>query len=737
MKNKTIFYIFFSLVCLALLTPLLSFKAMLFPFVTSKAFYFRIIIELALPFYVYLVLANKSLRPSLKQPMGAAVLAFLAFNIISVFVGVNGHRSFWGNFERMGGVYYLAHLVLLYFYLLLVARQEPKFLQKFLKILVWVAALVSLNAISGKLGGPKLTPDLSLPNRASGTLGNPIFLASFLILPLALSLFFALQAEARKQKVFYYISAALILIAIYFSGTRGAVVGIAAAAALSAALFVFLNKETKTRKIGLGVLGVIILLGAGIFLIRNKLPEQSLLRRAANLTDGNAQARLLQWKVAIKGFKDYPVFGTGAENYYLVANRYYDPQQYLYDQSWFDKPHNYILEILATNGIAGFGAYLAMLAAGFWALWKAFRAELLTLPEFSVLSSGWAAYQIQNLFVFDTVSAAITMFAFAGFVGYLYEESSVRVPSGDSKKMNLSGAKIGLAATGVLALYAVYTTNILPMQSAKNINYGLISYTKSSPPNFELAKKYFDTAENSGFNYDSTELFFKYSDMALASAQSSGTATEDLVKDSLSQGIALGEKTAQLSPENPVVRYYLAALRYFESVVNKAPIPEAAQADLNKAGELAPGRPEIYYLNIQFKVAKNDLTGALELAKEYRSLYPQVAQATWQMAWVNHKLGNVAEAGKFAEQALDQDYNLETLKEAQLLINYYRSQKKYGEVVRLYEEAAEYDSTNVEVYLGLVRAYADNGQIREAESLAKDLVEAEPSLKEQLGQWVK
>jgi hypothetical protein len=71
--------IFFSLCLLSLLTPFWVFSRMQFPYITGKAFYFRIVIELALPFYLFLIMSNPSWRPRLKNWLNVAVgLFFLA-----------------------------------------------------------------------------------------------------------------------------------------------------------------------------------------------------------------------------------------------------------------------------------------------------------------------------------------------------------------------------------------------------------------------------------------------------------------------------------------------------------------------------------------------------------------------------------------------------------------------------------------------------------------------------------
>lgn len=738
MKNKFVFYTFFSLLCFLLLTPLVSFGALLFPFVTSKSFFFRIVIELCLPFYVFILVSQPEARPKLKSPLNFAILAFLFINIISALLGVNAFRSFLGNFERMGGVFYLAHLALLYFYLLCIGALKPQYLQRLLKGLVFVSVLISLNGIIGKLGGPTLTPDVSLPLRVSSTLGNPIFLASFLILPFGLSLFFASQAEIFRNRILYIAAALLILITIFLTGTRGALVGLLGGLLVGFVFLLFTARNKALKKWGIVAFGALIILGVFLFVFRNALPSGSIFRRLTEFNDSNAKARLLEWGIALKGSRDYLLLGTGAENYYIIANKNYEPKQYQFDRSWFDKPHNYILEILDTNGIIGLGAYLSFLFFVFWAVFKAYRAGLITDVELAILFGAWTAYQVQNLFVFDTVSASVSLFIFAGFSAFLQNEAlenkTIRKNNGFSNQV---WAKVSFVGVGIFSLYLLVVFNFAPMALAKNINYGYTAYSKTSAPNFTLSEQYFNKAIGTIFVYDPTELFFKYSDMALAASQTSGKLQPEFVSNVLKEGVALGEKAVQSNPNNPINWYYLAALRYFQAVGKGEAVPPSAQESLQKAEQLAPGRPEIYYLRIQFAISSKNYAQALSLSEEYYRHYPYLDLAAWQLAWVHNLLGHTEQAGIYALEAMIKGYKLEAFKETKLLINYYESRQDYQEVIKLYEAATTYDPNNAEVYVGLVKAYYNAGRLSDAINLAKELVKAEPSLREELQPWLK
>jgi O-antigen ligase len=336
MKNKVVWYCFFSLVILGLLSPLWTFSVLFFPYITSKAFYFRVVVLLLAPFYFYLIYSDQKLRPNLKAPINLAVIGFVVVNLIAALAGVNVSRSLWGNFERMGGVWYLMHLTALYFYVLVIGQAGIKYLKIFLQLFLGVTAVLVINGIFGKLGWATFTLDPSLPERVSSTFGNPIFFASYLIIPLFISLYLIVNERAMLQKRLYIFSAFLSLIGIYLSATRGALVGILASAVVFVLLYVFFSESSKAKKFGIFSLGAVIAFFALLIFISPKFSEESAVRRLISLNDSNSKARLIQWQMAFQGFKERPILGVGPENYYVIFNEFYNTEMYKYDASWFD-----------------------------------------------------------------------------------------------------------------------------------------------------------------------------------------------------------------------------------------------------------------------------------------------------------------------------------------------------------------------------------------------------------------
>src|ERR1700730_1062001 len=217
MTERATLRMFFLLLAVSLLSTVAVSSDVFWGATTSKALWLRASIFVTLPFYVKLWLESPKLRPDLKNPLTLAVTLFALVNVLAAIFGVNWTRSFWGSYERMGGIFHLLHLTVLYFYLLMMASARPQYLRALTRLLIWIAALSSVYGICEAVGVRPWIPDIFLQhhNRISSIYGNPIFFASFLILPMALTLFCWLQSVTRNYRILYGALFALQLLALF------------------------------------------------------------------------------------------------------------------------------------------------------------------------------------------------------------------------------------------------------------------------------------------------------------------------------------------------------------------------------------------------------------------------------------------------------------------------------------------------------------------------------------------
>ncbi len=729
--KKWAFYIFFGILAASLLTPLWVFSELQFPFITGKAFFLRIAVEAALPFYIYLLLVDKSLRPKLKNPLNAAVLAFLLINLLTSLAGVSVARSLWGNFERMGGAYYLAHLAMLYFYVQAVAQAGGKYLKWFLDLFIISSVFLTLNAFSGWFGGPVLALDPSLPERASSTFGNPIFFASYLIFPMFLSAYLALAVEKKWPRAWYWLAAALMLGGIYISGTRGAAAGLAVGLFIAAVAYLLLVREPKVRKYGLAAVIGVIALAIGFFAAGRNAPEKTVFYRFSHFNDENTQSRLLQWKIAFKGFTDRPLLGTGPENYYVVFDEHFDPQLYKYDRSWFDKPHNYLLEILTGTGIFGLGAYLAIFALSAFALWRAYKAELLSLAEASVLFAALVAYQVQNLTVFDTVSASMAFYLFTGLAAYLWQ-------AGDRGEENVKEFhKLWQAAVGGVLLIAaipiIYVSNVESIKAAKYTNFGT-AYVQLNP---EKSSEYFKSALAIKHNLDPRETANRYSDAAAKFlTQGSSNLNPETLVGILDDATAQQEKLTLKVKNDPLLWMRLVIDKMNQAAAHGESL-DAVQPYMDQMIQLSPKRLELWQLNLQLYGMKQDWAGAVKIAKVMAEIDLSDSELRWQLAMAYKLNGQESEAVRTGDEAVAMGMEFAKLRQFAWYVEYYLNKKDYQKAAPLLEKAIALEPGEAGLYLDLARAYAGLGNPEKARLLAQQAAALNPGLRAQAEQLLK
>ena len=381
-----------------------------FPFITPKAFYFRILVEIAVVAWAVLAILDRQYRPRYSL-VGAVVLAFILWMFVADAFAVNAQKAFWSNFERMEGWVLLAHLGGFFVAASAVLRVEKKWRAWFLTSL-GVGVFVSLYAFF-QLIDPKDFPIHQGSTRIDASLGNSAYLAIYLLFNVFIALWLALTERSAWLKWSLITFAVVEGVLIFFTGTRGAVLGLVGALALAAALTA-LTAGRRAREWAAGALVLLIVLAGSFYFARNSafVQETYILDRVAGISLAEGSTRFRIWDMAWEGFLVRPVTGWGQEGFNYVFNRFYNPA--LYGQEpWFDRAHNAFIDWLVAGGAPGFLLFLALFGSAFWLLWT--RSEL-SRPERIALTAALAGYAVHDFFVFDNLFSYIYFFAILALI---------------------------------------------------------------------------------------------------------------------------------------------------------------------------------------------------------------------------------------------------------------------------------------------------------------------------------
>ncbi len=384
--------------------------SMFFPFITGKNFVFRILVEIMLGLYVVLALREPKYRPrssSLLWAMGA----FVVWVGVSVIFSVDPVKSFWSNFERMEGYIGLVHLAA-YFLIASSVLTAEKLWTRFLQTSLGVSVLISTYGLFQLFG--KISIDQG-STRLDGTLGNAAYMAVYELF----NVFFALFLLAREwnSRTLRYVYAAVIALdtfILFYTQTRGTVLGLIAGIAVAAIYLLIATAKDpqwaqlrKISKIGLGTIAVMVVL---FFAVRQvpAVQQSAALGRLAtiSLSDNTTKSRFMIWHMAYDGFKEKPLFGWGQENFNYVFNKYYNPEMWG-QEAWFDRAHNAFIDWLVSAGAPGFILFISLFATAAIAI---VRTRQLALTERAVLLGLLAGYAVHEMFVFDNLVSSMQFF---------------------------------------------------------------------------------------------------------------------------------------------------------------------------------------------------------------------------------------------------------------------------------------------------------------------------------------
>ena len=278
---------------------------------------------------------------------------------------------------------------------------------------------------------PPLIAEMCLPIKSfvfSGSIRRALpciyFWASLVILGL-LFYFYSkrgLLKDKTKNVLTSLCYSAIIILQVtmlYFTASRGPIIGFVGGAILASILIAIFEKERpKVRKIAIVFLAALLLMIGSFMAFRdsNFVKNSLVLRRFSDITIGEktTRSRFMVWNMALQGFKEKPVLGWGQENFNYVFNKYYNPKMYDQEQ-WFDRTHNVFLDWLIAGGILGILSYLLMFFVVVFSLWRKNGGNF-SVIEKSILTGMLAGYFFQNLLVFDNITSYILFFSVMAYV---------------------------------------------------------------------------------------------------------------------------------------------------------------------------------------------------------------------------------------------------------------------------------------------------------------------------------
>jgi len=387
------------------------------------------------------------------------LVLFLLSQIVSTIISINPHTSLWGYYSRFHGGLVSTICYLILFYGFVTNIKEKKDISLIITSLLTSTTLVSIYAILEHFGIDKNLWVQDVQNRVFSTLGQPNWLAAYLLSVFPLPLYLATRQSPAKIKSVYIFTSLLFFLAILFTKSQS---GIAATFIILSIFFTYQLFKSVNKKSVIYPLIFIVSLSLVVgtpwtpnpaqikdnltrggplwpraesyfnhiglstqikpFDLNTLTPAEKdyLTAKEKGIRIGGSNSmeiRKVVWQGAISLGKKYPLFGTGVEtfgySYYWVR-----PVTHNLLSEWdflYNKAHNEYLNFLATTGFVGLATYLFLIVSIinlFFNQFKSQKSLSISFPFFL----GFISILITNFFGFSVVNIALFFFLFPAFI---------------------------------------------------------------------------------------------------------------------------------------------------------------------------------------------------------------------------------------------------------------------------------------------------------------------------------
>ncbi len=434
--------------------PFFVSSSFFFPFITTKAFLFRIIVEVIFGAWLVLALTSSEYRPK-KSLILYVVGAFIFIIGLANLFGVEPVKSFWSNYERMEGFVSLLHFGALF--LVMGSIFEDKEWRWWWNTSLVASLLMVFYAIFQLLGVFEIHQGGA---RVDGTIGNAAYLALYLLIHIFVALYYLVKSKSTELRWAYVALIVLQTSILYFTATRGAILGLLGGFFIIALLNLRNKEDVWAKKMSQRALIALVLFVGVFYMARGTefVTSSPVLSRFSNLSISTlkTEGRAFIWPMAIEGIKERPLLGWGQENFNYVFAEHYQAEMFRLEP-WFDRAHNIFLDWGIAGGLLGLGAYLSLYGVFLFVLWK--KESNLSYVEKSVLTGLLSAYFFNNFFVFDNLLSYILFFS---LLAYVHSKVSVDWSRANSlfDRMN-SKASLSVVVAGVVLI--VYLVNVKPI----------------------------------------------------------------------------------------------------------------------------------------------------------------------------------------------------------------------------------------------------------------------------------
>jgi putative inorganic carbon (HCO3(-)) transporter len=217
------------------------------------------------------------------------------------------------------------------------------------------------------MGFVKVDPDSGALHRSQGPV-TANFFGQILLVATTFGIYAGIAAERRSTRIVAWSLAPVCVLAIGFTASRGALIGLAVVL-----LLVICLRRPRASTIAIGAVGLAVVFSGVLGTeYRDRLGAfaTSVGGPAAGATDTSVRNRIGENLAAVRMFSDSPILGVGPDHY-LVHYLDYSEGVGLDSRPEARRPHSLYLEALSELGLVGALVFFTILAVAVRAAWRA------------------------------------------------------------------------------------------------------------------------------------------------------------------------------------------------------------------------------------------------------------------------------------------------------------------------------------------------------------------------------
>ncbi|HWR00133.1 MAG TPA: O-antigen ligase family protein, partial [Candidatus Methylomirabilis sp.] len=576
--------------------------------------------------------------------------------------------------------------------------------------------------------------------RVGGLLDNPIYMGAYQIFNLFFLALLFLKTTSKRARALYVAAAFIDIAAFLAAQSRGAFLGLVAGVGV---FVLYYGLFTKSRKAKVGIFGAGAAAAAtyGVLFLLRDMPfvaGNSILNRLTHFT-GATTTRFIAWEIAWKGFLERPLTGWGLDAFHILFNLKYNPKslEFGYYETWFDRAHNTILDVLAMTGLLGFVTFFAIFATLFFLVWRAWKKGWIDLPIAAVLTALPVAYFVQNLFVFDhpaAFSMSYLMYALiiattrGDFVG---KKEDAPTASGKTEGAVTRAAPwTAFIILQIMMLVVVWRYSVLPFKTSMLAIRANVLRGRSIEESWKVMKQ----AGSIPTPYLDEQTFLLSRDL-IGMAGNGQLGQLPYWREMYDHAKKITDAFAAQHPRNTHTHFIYA--RMVHELLPLIPQEEQpkeialAEREYKLAIETSPKRQQLYYSLARLYSMLGKKEESLDALKQALDFNKNIGESWWYVgvtAWFD--LGKADEGAEALLQAMKAKnaYTLRTVREALMLAQAAEMKNDPEALKKIIPTLPQLGGGSATLYLDIARIMERAGLLQERNLILNALQQIEPSI---------